>query len=32
LLVNLTLVVSCLTIGAIMCCDQLRRLTGRVAA
>lgn len=32
LLVNLTLVVSCLTIGAIMCCDQLRRLMGRAAA
>lgn len=32
LLVNLTLVVSCLTIGAIMCCDQLRRVVGRAAA
>lgn len=32
LLVNLTLVVSCLTIGAIMCCDQLRRFAGREAA
>ncbi|HWG86195.1 MAG TPA: ABC transporter permease [Candidatus Acidoferrales bacterium] len=31
LLVNLTFVVSCLTIGAIMCCDQLRRLAGREA-
>jgi peptide/nickel transport system permease protein len=32
LLVNLTLVISCLTIGAIMCCDQFRRMAGRVAA
>jgi peptide/nickel transport system permease protein len=32
LLVNLTLVVSCLTFGAMMGCDQLRRLAGRVAA
>jgi peptide/nickel transport system permease protein len=32
LLVNLTLVVSCLTIGATMASDQLRRSTGRVAA
>ena len=32
LLVNLTLVVSCLTIGAIMCCDQLRRFAGGEAA
>jgi peptide/nickel transport system permease protein len=31
LLVNLTLVVSCLSIGAIMSCDQLRRLAGRAA-
>jgi peptide/nickel transport system permease protein len=32
LLVNLTLVISCLTIGAIMCCDHFRRMAGRVAA
>ncbi|HET9183982.1 MAG TPA: ABC transporter permease [Candidatus Angelobacter sp.] len=32
LLVNLTLVVSCLTIGATMASDQLRRVTGRVGA
>lgn len=32
LLVNLTLVVSCLTIGAVICCDQLRRFTGRAPA
>jgi peptide/nickel transport system permease protein len=32
LLVNLTLVISCLTIGAVVCCDQLRRFAGRVKA
>ena len=32
LLVNLTLVVSCLTIGAIMAFDQLGRLAGRSPA